>query len=462
MREFWEQTKISIPDADIETIRYMAFGFLNAWFFGEFIHQYKLRNGGKIPMTIAHFHEWQVAAGLVLSRIRRLDIATVFTTHATLLGRHLCAGNRDFYNVLSEVNVDEEAGKRNIYHRYCFERASAASSHVFTTVSEITSVEAEHLLKRKADYILPNGLNVKKFSAPHQFQSLHAKSKKKIENFVRGHFHQYLDFDLDKTLYYFSAGRYEYRNKGVDMFIESLARLNHRLAIENSDKTVVVFLIFPAKTNSFNVDSMKAQATIKALRDTCSDIQKEIGNRLFDACMKGEVPNNGNVEWLTGEDIIKLKRICYARQANPKLPPICTHNMLDDGQDKILNQLRNCGLINRPENRVKVIFHPEFLSETSPLFPINYEEFVRGCHFGVFPSYYEPWGYTPAECTVMGVPNVSTNLTGFGCFMEQRLQMQRMSTDYGIYRVDLINFTSFQNKIEFPTFLSNIKNIINR
>ena len=63
--------------------------------------------------------------------------------------------------------------------------------------------------------------------------------------------------------------------------------------------------------------------------------------------------------------------------------------------------------------KLQVIFHPEFLNSTNPLFGLDYQEFVRGCHLGVFPSYYEPWGYTPAECTIMGIPSVTTNLSGW-------------------------------------------------
>ena len=176
-------------------------------------------------MVIAHFHEWLAGVALVLIRKRALQIATIFTTHATLLGRYLCAGDVDFYNNLRHFNVDAEAGKRGIYHRYCIERAAAHCADVFTTVSHITAYEAEWLLKRKPDGVLPNGLNVVKFAALHEFQNLHARAKDKIHEFVRGHFYGHQDFDLDNTLYFFTAGRYEFRNKGVDMFIESLARM---------------------------------------------------------------------------------------------------------------------------------------------------------------------------------------------------------------------------------------------
>ena len=142
-------------------------------------------------------------------------------------------------------------------------------------------------------------MNVKRFAAPHEFQSLHAKAKSKIVNFVKGHFHQHLDFDLDKTVFMFSAGRYEYRNKGADMFIESLARLNYKLKSSGSDKTVIAFLIFQARTNSFNVDSMHGQATVKSMKDTVYEIQENIGERLLEACMQGKFPSQDEgFEWL--------------------------------------------------------------------------------------------------------------------------------------------------------------------
>lgn len=128
-------------------------------------------------------------------------MTTVFTTHATLLGRYLCAGSVDFYNNLQYFDVDHEAGKRGIYHRYCIERSSAHCADVFTTVSHITAYESEHLLKRKPDGVLPNGLNVVKFQAMHEFQNLHSTAKAKINDFVRGHFYGHYDFDLDNTLY---------------------------------------------------------------------------------------------------------------------------------------------------------------------------------------------------------------------------------------------------------------------
>jgi glycogen(starch) synthase len=336
----------------------------------------------------------------------------------------------DFYNNLRLFDVDAESGQRGIYHRYCIERAASHSADVFTTVSHITAYESEALLKRKPDGVLPNGLNVVKFAAVHEFQNLHAIAKEKIHDFVRGHFYGHYDFELDNTLYFFTAGRYEFRNKGVDMFLESLARLNQRLKSIGSKVTVVAFIIMPAATHSFTVETLKGHAVVKQLKDSVSDIQKEIGKRIFEAAARGQYPDVKAL--LTAEELVTLKRRIYALKRD-SLPPVVTHNMADDTNDPILGSIRRLGLFNHSSDRVKVVYHPEFLNASNPLFGLDYEEFVRGCHLGVFPSYYEPWGYTPAECTVMGVPSITTNLSGFGCYMEEIIETP---DDYGIYIVD--------------------------
>ncbi|XP_008579702.1 PREDICTED: glycogen [starch] synthase, liver [Galeopterus variegatus] len=389
--DLWEACSVGIPYHDREANDMLIFGSLTAWFLKE------VTDHADGKHVIAQFHEWQAGIGLVLSRARKLPIATIFTTHATLLGRYLCAANIDFYNHLDKFDIDKEAGERQIYHRYCMERASVHCAHVFTTVSEITAMEAEHMLKRKPDVVTPNGLNVKKFSAVHEFQNLHAMYKARIQDFVRGHFYGHLDFDLEKTLFLFIAGRYEFSNKGADIFLESLSRLNFLLRMHKNDITVVVFFIMPAKTNNFNVETLKGQAVRKQLWDIAHSVKEKFGKKLYDALLRGEIPDMNNI--LDRDDLTIMKRAIFSTQVIRK----------------------------------SVVLHPEFLSSTSPLLPMDYEEFVRGCHLGVFPSYYEPWGYTPAECTVMGIPSVTTNLSGFGCFMQEHVADP---TAYGIYIVD--------------------------
>ncbi|XP_069867663.1 glycogen [starch] synthase, liver [Dipodomys merriami] len=421
--DLWEACGVGLPQHDAEAGDVLIFGSLTAWFLQEVTER-------AARPVVAHFHEWQAGAGLVLCRARRLRLGSVFTTHATLLGRHLCAASADFYNRLRQFDVDKEAGERQIYHRYCIERASVHCAHVFTTVSDITATEAEHILKRKPDVVTPNGLSVKRFSAVHEFQNLHAMYKARIQDFVRGHFYGHLDFDLEKTLFLFIAGRYEFSNKGADILLESLSRLNFLLKLHKSNVTVVVFFIMPAKTNNFNVETLRGQAVRKQLWDTAHTMKEKFGKKLYDALLRGEIPDMETI--LDRDDLTIMKRAIFSTQRQ-SLPPVTTHNMMDDASDPILSTIRRLGLFNHRADRVKVILHPEFLSSTSPLLPMDYEEFVRGCHLGVFPSYYEPWGYTPAECTVMGIPSVTTNLSGFGCFIQEHVADPAA---YGIYIVD--------------------------
>jgi len=201
-----------------------------------------------------------------------------------------------------------------------------------------------------------------------------------------------------------------------------------------SDMTVVAFIIMPAQTTSLAVEALKGQAVIKSLHDTVGTIERNIGKKLFERSMmwhEGQPPPDEK-DLLSPQDKIMLRRRLYALKRS-NLPPIVTHNMVNDAEDPILNQIRRCQLFNHPSDRVKVVFHPEFLSSGNPVLPMDYDDFVRGTHMGVFSSYYEPWGYTPAECTVMGVPSITTNLSGFGCYMEELIENAQ---DYGIYIVD--------------------------
>lgn len=159
-----------------------------------------------------------------------------------------------------------------------------------------------------------------------------------------------------------------------------------------SKTTVVAFIIMPAATNSYTIEALKGQAVTQQLRETVNQIKDRIGTRIFEHAARytgehgTEVPEANDL--LSNEDKILLKRRVFALKRN-SLPPIVTHNMADDAADPILNQLRRVQLFNRKSDRVKVIFHPEFLNSNNPILGLDYEEFVRGCHLGVFPSYCE-------------------------------------------------------------------------
>jgi glycogen(starch) synthase len=408
----WKDHHIATPANDGEVNDVVAFGFAVTEFFRVFAEIVKDR-----PI-LAHFHEWM--GGVAVPRIAhlRIPVATIFTTHATLLGRYIAGDNPFFYDHLPFLNADELAAKYQIYPKFAIERAAAHASTVFTTVSDVTSFEAEKLLGRRPDAILPNGLNIQRFAAPHEFQYLHSEHKQRIHDFVMGHFFPSYTFDLDRTLYLFTAGRYEYRNKGFDLFIEALFKLNQRMKEMLDPPTIVAFIVTRAQTRNINVQVLQNQSMFDELRNTCNEVQSQMGRRLFNSAATGRLPTYS--ELMPEDAQVRLKRALHAWRKTYQ-PLIVTHDLADDAKDPVLAHLRHRGLVNGPDDPVKVIFHPAFVTATSPTISLDYEQFVRGCHVGIFPSYYEPWGYTPMECIALGVPAVTTDLSGFGAYVESHL-----------------------------------------
>lgn len=408
----WNDHHISTTGNNAEVNEVVAFGFAVTELFRALSQV-----AGDRPL-LGHFHEWM--AGVAIPRIAhlRLPVATLFTTHATLLGRYMAGDNPNFYNDLPHLNPDEQATKYNIYPQFAIERAATHACTVFTTVSEVTATEAEKLLGRKADAIVPNGLNIQRFAALHEFQNMHQVYKERIHEFVMGHFFPNYTFDLDRTLYVFTSGRYEYRNKGFDLFIEAMHQLNQRLKEIPDRPTVVAFIITRAWTRHINVGVLQREAMFENVKNVCSSLETQMGGRLFRAAANGKMPRMQDL--LNDEELLHLRQSIQAWRTGPQ-PSIITHDLVDDAADPILQHFRHRHLFNSADDPVKVVFHPEFVTATSPLFHMDYQQFVRGCHMGLFPSYYEPWGYTPMECVALGVPSVSTDLSGFGAYAEHHI-----------------------------------------
>lgn len=376
-----------------------------------------VRRGTAQPL-IAHFHEWM--GGLAIPLIRRdgLPIATVFTTHATLLGRYLAPNHDQLYPALPYLDPAAEAARYGIEAAHGIERACAHGAHVFTTVSEVTGEECRFLLGRAPDVYLPNGLNIQRFDAKHRFQSLHAEHKEQIHRFVRSHFFPYYSFDLENTLYLFTSGRYEPHNKGFDLCLETMARLNAELKAEPLGVTVVFFVVTQRGGVQINRQCLRSRGIIRELYDTCQAITSQVGAKFFDHVTSGEIPKLSDLvdeTWM-----LRLRRTMHAWRRDG-LPPVTTHDIEDEGHDPVLAHIRALWLDNAAEHPVKVVYHPEFITPANPLWKMEYDDFVRGCHLGVFPSAYEPWGYTPLECIASGVPAVSSDLAGFGRYVQAHM-----------------------------------------
>lgn len=408
---------ISLPGGDDLLDKVAAFGYQVK----EFFH-YLCASGFCNQHIVAHFHEWM--SGLPIPGIRKdnLNIKIVFTTHATLLGRYLAMNDPNFYDHLAYYNWEVEATKFNVKPIAEIERASAHGAHVFTTVSEITGKECTYLLGRNPDLILPNGLNIERFEALHQIQNQHVKIKDQIHDFVMGHFFQSYPFDLDKTLYFFTSGRYEYHNKGYDLTLEALARLNYKMQQANIDITVVTFFITRQPFYTINPDVMQSKAQMEDVWRVCEEIKEQVGKRLYTHITSAEGPYEfPDLREMVDDYLrLKLRRNVQSWKTN-KLPKIVTHTLKEDKTDEILNFLRTSNLVNNRHDKVKIVYHPDFISTSNPLFKMDYNTFVRGCHLGIFPSMYEPWGYTPLECLASGLPSVTSELAGFGDYVVNSL-----------------------------------------
>ncbi len=385
-----------------------AFG----WLVEQFLEVLGEQQGSR--PVIAHFHEWMGGAAIPVLRRRNAPISLVFTTHATMLGRYIAANDPWYYDHVPFVDWSKDAGRFNIQPQVLLERAAAHGAHVFTTVSHITAFECQHLLGRAVDVVTPNALNIERFTALHEFQDLHRRYKEQIHQFVMGHFFPSYSFDLDRTLYLFTSGRYEYVNKGFDMTVEALARLNWRMKQAQTPRTVVFFFITKRPTKGLNSEVVSRRAVMNELRQTCDAIKDQVGQRLFYAAATDRPARLD--ELVDDYWRLRLRRTVLAWKTG-RSPDVITHDLEDSGRDELLNKIRACNLLNHASDPVKVVYHPDFITASNPLWGLDYDQFVRGCHMGVFPSFYEPWGYTPLECIALGIPAVSSDVSGFGSYV---------------------------------------------
>ncbi|WKZ60114.1 MAG: glycosyltransferase [Cyclobacteriaceae bacterium] len=425
---WWKDFGIGMPENNELINRVVAFSYLTSLFIETFI-----QFADKEEPIIAHFHEWMAGLPILDIKKKKLPVRTIFTTHATQLGRHLAINSPQFYAHLPFFKWETEAKKFGIETEARIEFNCANHADVLTTVSDVTARECKHLLKRIPEVILPNGLNIERFVALHEFQNLHAQYKEEIHQFVMGHFFQSYSFDLDKTIYFFTSGRYEYKNKGFDLTLQALRLLNERLKKDQVDVTVVMFFVTKRDYYSIKPEVLQSRGVMEEVRQTCDAIQKQVGRRLFYASTTSQDNRLPNLNDFVDEYWkLRYRRTIQSWKSN-KPPLVYTHKLVDEQGDEILQYVHQHNLLNHQSDKVKIVYHPDFINTSNPLFGIEYSQFVRGCHLGIFPSYYEPWGYTPLECMASGVPAVTSDLSGFGDYI------LRHSTDpaqYGLYVIE--------------------------
>lgn len=306
--------------------------------------------------VIAHFDEWTTGMGLLYVKWRMPRVATVFTTHATSIGRSICGNGKPLYDYLKGYNGDQMARELNMEAKHSLEKAAAHNADCFTTVSDITAIECEQLLDIRPQVVTPNGFEKNFVPVGNKLLSGRKKARKillDVASALTGH-----EFP-DDTFLVATSGRCEYRNKGIDVYLDSLASL----ASKQPARKVLAFVMVPA---------------------WCKEPRQDLENAL-------------------------------ASNSRSRLElPVITHWLNNMDQDPVLGRIRSIGFANDEHSQVSVIYVPCYLNGTDGIFGKPYYDLLRGLDATVFPSYYEPWGYTPLESVAFGVPTVTTSLSGFG------------------------------------------------
>ncbi|MCF0056192.1 glycogen/starch synthase [Dyadobacter sp. CY356] len=408
--KLWDDHKISSIRADALTDQVLSFGEIVRIFFTT------LRNfSNKDQDLIAHFHEWMSASCLPQLHNDKIKISTVFTAHATVPGRYLAPNEYDFYNKLHTFNIEEKAAYYNIEAPAGIEKAAALHANVLTTVSQQCATECEIFLGRCPDVIIPNGLNFQQ-RFPHESFTIHQKYRRMIDEFVKGLFFPSYQFNTEKTLYFFTSGRYEYRNKGFDITLKAIEQLNEKLQEADSGITVILFIVSPRPHYSIKADVLEARSRYQHMQKLCMKISSKLGPRIYASVTHDGGSALPDINKLLDDDLLQTWKRTVAGFKQQHLPAVATHHLVHE--DEITDFCRLCGLDNSKNSAVKVVYHNEFIERATSLLGMDYNEFVSGCHLGIFPDLYQPWGYAPMESVVVGTPTVVSNLSGFGQFIQ--------------------------------------------
>lgn len=330
-----------------------------AWASALVIENYYLYINGKEKNVVAHFNEWTTAMGMLYLKHFIPGIATLFTTHATSMGRSIAGNNKPLYDYLAGYNGDQMAQELNMVSKHSVEKRAALHADCFTTVSDITARECAQLLERTPDVVTPNGFERNFVPTKKDMPAKRNAAREKLLNVVQsltGH------RPADDAFLIATSGRYEYRNKGIDLYIDAVARMAQR---NDLDREIIAFVLTPGW-----VDTPRADL---------------------------------------------LQRMAQSDDYNTPLhDPIITHHIHNYDSDNIVNQIHWLGLNNHPDSFVKIVFIPSYLTGNDGLLNMPYYDILVGMDATAFPSYYEPWGYTPLESVAFGIPTVTTQLSGFG------------------------------------------------
>lgn len=326
--------------------------------------------------VVAHFDEWTTGMGLLYIKNREPRISTIFTTHATSIGRSICGNGKPLYDYFHQYNGDQMAVELNMQSKHSLEKAAAHHADCFTTVSEVTARECEQLLQIRPQVVTPNGFEPDFVPKTVKYNRLRKDGREKlltVAKAVTGH-----RFGPD-TFIIATSGRHEYRNKGLDMFLDVLAGLEQELP---ADQEALAFVLVPGW-----------------VKEPSGDV---VTNLYFDGAVKTQ-------------------------------PDYLTHRLNNEGEDEVCRrteQLQGEGRLKK----LRVIYVPSYLDGHDGVVDITYYDLLPALDLTMFPSYYEPWGYTPLESVAFGVPTITDDKAGFGQWVLDNFQNGLMKS--GVYVVD--------------------------
>ena len=338
----------------------------------EHFYHHVLEN--KIHNIIYQAHEWMTGLGALYIRKHVPEIATIFTTHATSIGRSIAGNHKPLYEYLFAYNGNQMAEELNMQSKHSIERQTAHNVDCFTTVSEVTNRECAELLDKPADVVLMNGFEKDFVPQGKTFETKRQAARKKLIRVAEALMGTKLS---DDVMIVSTSGRYEFKNKGIDVYMEALNR-----SLRNKDlcKQVLAFIQVPG--------------WVACARE---DLKERIDSGL--------------------------------QYDTPLEQPIITHWLHDFTHDQVIDYLKRYNMWNRPEDNVKVVFVPCYLDGNDGIFNITYYDLLIGNDLSIYASYYEPWGYTPLESVAFHIPCITTNLSGFGMWVNQLLKKQSKLED---------------------------------
>ncbi|MCD7851675.1 MAG: glycosyltransferase [Parabacteroides sp.] len=347
----------------------------------SFYHFYKLED----KKVAALFNEWMLGMGALYIQKQIPAIATLFTTHATSIGRSIAGNNKALYAYMDGYNGDQMAKELNMEAKHSLEKQAAHYVDCFTTVSDITARECRQLLDKAPDIVTPNGFEPDFVPERKEYEKKRAEARHDLLNVAE----KLLGCPISPDAFLVStSGRYEYRNKGIDVFIEAMNRVRTSGRLQ---REVVAFIMVPAW-----------------VRDARADLKEVIDKNI--------------------------------RTTSPMQMPFVTHwlNLME--QDKVLNYISHSGFTNSATDKLKIIFVPCYLDGRDGILNKPYYDLLIGMDATVYPSYYEPWGYTPLESIAFGIPTITTDLAGFGLWAKKHVTGNDISEGVTVVNRDDFNY----------------------